>query len=118
MVEILDLINATNFDDLIYYIKNRKSRRFDDVKNEIKLYEKNKIWQCEAREAKEYQNMFKLNPTKVKRSGFKSKEQKSTTQNIEMLPNARKKLSNYLMIILQLHLSLNIKQFMEKKSKY
>ena len=34
--------------------------------------------------------MFKLNLIKVKRNGFKSKEQKGATQNIEMLHNARK----------------------------
>ena len=40
-------------------------------------------------EAKTYYTVFKLNLAKVKRNGFKSKEQKGATQNIEMLHNAR-----------------------------
>ena len=48
----------------------------------------------------------------------KSKEQKNTINNLEMFYKAREKLSSCLMIILQLYLRINIKQNMEKDSKY
>ena len=40
--EILELNNVINFDSLIYYIKNEKSRRSDVI--EIKLFKRSKIW--------------------------------------------------------------------------
>ena len=48
----------------------------------------------------------------------KSKEQKNTINNLEMFYKAREKLSSCLMMILQLYLRINIKQNMEKDSKY
>ena len=48
------------------------------------------------------------------RGRYKSEEQKSALQNIKLLIKHKKLLLSYLMIILQLHLRLNIKQFMEK----
>ena len=39
--EIMQLIDETNFDDLIYYFKGDSARkRFNDFENGIKLFEK------------------------------------------------------------------------------
>ena len=43
--------------------------------------------------------------------------QKSAKQNIKMLYNTQNKVPNYMIIILQLHLKVNIKQLMVEKSK-
>ena len=37
--EIIELTDETNFDDLTYYFKNGKRKRFDDFKNGI-IFEK------------------------------------------------------------------------------
>ena len=53
--------------------------------------------------------MFKSSLNDIKSERQKSKEQKNTLPNTEILWEAQKKLVNYLIIILKLHLSLNIK---------
>ena len=59
-------------------------------------------------QAKKYPFFLYSSLNNIKRERHKSEEQKSALQNIAMLYKARKKLSNYLMIIIELHLRLNI----------
>ena len=54
----------------------------------------------------------------MSRERFKSEEQKSALENIKLIVNHEKLLSNFSIIILQLYLMLNAKQNMEKDSKY
>ena len=66
---------------------------------------------------KELQNIFKSSLSEISKGRVKSEDQKSMLKHIKHFTNHEKKLSNYLMIILQLHLKVNIKQNMEKVSK-
>ena len=69
-------------------------------------------------ERKEQENLFKSNLNQISRGRFKSKEQKSPSENIELFRDHKMLLLNYLMNVLQLYLWLNTKQNMEKDSKY
>ena len=66
---------------------------------------------------KELQNIFKSSLSEISKGRVKSEDQKSALKHIKHFTNHEKKLSNYLMIILQLNLKVNIKQNMEKVSK-
>ena len=57
--------------------------------------------------AKKLHNVFKSNLNEILRERYKSEEQKSALENTKLLYK--------LMIIIQLHLRLNTKQFMEKE---
>ena len=63
---------------------------------------------------------IELEEVKMSKSYLNKKEflnvQRSTLENIEV--NARKKVPNHLMTILNLHLRLNTKPLIEKQSKY
>ena len=61
-----------------------------------------------------YLNVFKLNLNKILRRRYKSKEQKNALQILTYFTKRERLLLNCLMLILQLYLRLNIKQFMEK----
>ena len=69
-------------------------------------------------EAKNMQNVFKLNLNKISKGRFKSEEQKSALKILNCITNYKKLLLNYLAIVLQFYLRLNTNQFMEKGSKY
>ena len=66
-------------------------------------------------EAKKLQNVFKSNLNEISRGRNKSEEQKMSLENFKLLYESRQPLLNYLTIILQLHLSQNTKQFIEKE---
>lgn len=63
---------------------------------------------------------IELEEVKMSKSYLNKKEflnvQRSTLENIEV--NARKKVSNHLMTILNLYLRLNTKPLIQKQSKY
>ena len=67
-------------------------------------------------DAKKLQNIFKSNLKKISKWRFKSKEGKSTLENIELLHESwqAELLLNYLMIILQFYLKLKTKWNIEK----
>ena len=69
-------------------------------------------------EAKKVQNVFRSNLNEMSRERYKTEKQKRAVENIDCFTNHEKLLFNYLMIILQLHLRQNTKQFIEKGSKY
>ena len=66
---------------------------------------------------KELQNIFKSSLREISKERFKSEDQKSALKILKHFTSHGKKLSNCLMIILQLYMKLNIKQNMEKVSK-
>ena len=56
--EIIELIDETNFDDLMYYFRDDiGTKNFYNFKNGIKLFWKNKIWWHEARKRKKTYTM-------------------------------------------------------------
>ena len=65
--------------------------------------------------AKKYQKIFKFNLNEIVKGRHKSKEKESALKILKYFTKNNKLLINYLMIILQLHLRLNITQFMEKR---
>ena len=65
-------------------------------------------------EAKKLQNVFKSNLNEISKGRYKSEEQESALENIKLLFESREAVIKLLMIILQLYLRLNTKQFMEK----
>ena len=66
-------------------------------------------------ELKHNQNVFKSNLNEIKKEGLKQKSKKMLQKIQKRFTMHKAKLSNYLMIILQLHLRLSIKQFTKKK---
>ena len=68
----------------------------------------------EAKKNKPLQNVFKLNLNEISRGRYKPEEQKVNYRILNCFTKHEKLLLNYLMIVLQLHLRQNIKQFMEK----
>ena len=104
--------DETSFHNLIYYYTNMSRKQFNEYENEIKPFEKSKICWHKAKEVKKYQNVFTGN---LKKRNFKSEEQHKI---LKCFTIQETKLSSYMMFILQLHLRLNMKQFIEKKSKY
>ena len=109
-------LNETNFDDIVYYFKgDSSSKRFDYFKIGRKLFEKMKSDDIKLEEVKSNKMCFKSKRYKkrkvlIKRENVHLKILKCFTKHI-------KKLSHNLMIILELHLRLNIKQFTEKTPK-
>ena len=85
-------MDETNFEDLICYFKgDSSSKKFDDFKNGIRLFEKVKPSAIKLEETKKYQNVFKLNLNDIKRERFKSEEQKGAFKNIGKPYKAQKK---------------------------
>ena len=88
--ETPELTNKTSFDDLIHYFKSDTTRkRFDDFENGIKLFENVISGDMKLEEAEKLQNVFKSNLIKISRERYKSKEQKSTLQNIKALESTK-----------------------------
>ena len=80
-----------NPDDLIYrYRGNTSNKEFNKYDNALDLIDK--IWNGEIKpaDARDKQNNFKLNLGEIKKGGKKSKEQRNTIYNVEMLYKARK----------------------------
>ena len=84
----------------------------------MELIRKIKSDEMKLEEIKKLQNIFKSNLNEISIGRFKLKEEKGSVESIKLLTSHEKLLLNYLMIILQLHLKLNIKQNMEKDWKY
>ena len=66
-------------------------------------------------EPKKQQNVFKSKLNEILRGKYKTEEQKSALKMLNVFKKHERLLLNYLIIILQLCLRLNTKQFMEKK---
>ena len=64
--------------------------------------------------AKKYQKIFKFNLNEIVRGRHKSKKKESALKILKCFTKNNKLLIDYFMIILQLHLWLNITQFIEK----
>ena len=88
--EIIELTHESSFDD-------SNSKRFGDCKSGMKIF-KNIKYEATTSEKISFFLYSSLN--NIKRERHKSEEQKSALQNTEMLYKARKKSSNYLMIII------------------
>ena len=84
----------------------------------MELIRKIKSDEMKLEEIKKLRNIFKSNLNEISIGRFKLKEEKGAVESIKLLTSHEKLLLNYLMIILQLHLKLNIKQNMEKDWKY
>ena len=88
--EIKELTNEINRNDLIYYFKgNTDRKRFDDLNNGIKLFEKTKSGEMNLENANKLQNVFKSNLNKISRGRHKSKEQKRALENSTSLKPSR-----------------------------
>ena len=74
--EKAELTNETNFDNLIYYYKNMSKKRFNDLDNVIKLFEKIEDGDMKLEELKSKQNVFKSNLNEIKKEGLKQKSKK------------------------------------------
>ena len=85
-------------------------KRFDDFNNGIEVFRKMQSGKMKLEEVKNLQNVFNSNLNEISRERYKSEEQKLTLANIKLL-NESQELLIYLMIILQLYLHPNTKQF-------
>ena len=108
-----ELKNEINQNNLIYYFKGNIFRKmFDDFNNGIGLF-KMKSGAMKLEEAKQFENLFKSNINKISRGRYQSKKQKRALEKFNLLYEWRESLG-YLMIIFQLYLRLNTKQFTGK----
>ena len=106
--EITDLDKKVNSDGLIYRYKGNTSNvKFDQFDNAFSLLDKMRDGKISLTNAKNDQAEFKLDLNEIKKKGNKkhrSKEQKTSLYNIEMLYKARNSVIIFLMIILQWYL--------------
>ena len=96
---LMKLPNQTkkvNLDDLIYRYKgNICNEEFNTYDNTLDHIDEIKNGEIKVAEVKNNQNNFKLNLGEIKKGGKKSKEQKNTIYNIEMIYKARKETINF-----------------------
>ena len=98
--KIIDLDKKVNSDDLIYrYWCNTADVKFDEFDNALNIINKIQNGKISLEDGKNNQEKFKSDLGQIKK-GKKSKEQKNTLYNIETLYKSRKKLLNFMMIIL------------------
>ena len=78
-------------DDLIYRYKgNTRNEEFNKYDNALDLIDKIRNGEIKLADAKNNQNNFKMHLGEIKKGAKKSKEQKNTIYNIELLYKARK----------------------------
>ena len=65
-------------------------------------------------EARKHKNLFRSSLNNIKRKDINQMSTKVYYKRLKCFRKHEKRLSNFLTIILQLHLRLNIKQFMKK----
>ena len=88
--EIKKLTDEIDNNDLIYYLeKNTARKNFNDFDNGIKLFRKIQSAEMKLEDAKELQNIFKTNLSKISKGRFKSKEHLSALENIKLLYESR-----------------------------
>ena len=89
--KITNLDEKVNSNDLIYRYKgNAANANFDKFDNAINIINKIQIGEIELADVKRNQEKFKSYLREIKKGIKKSKEQKNTLYNIEMLYKARK----------------------------
>ena len=89
--KITDLDKKVNSDDLIYRYKgNTPDLNFDEFDNAFDIIDKIRDGKIDLADVKNNQEKFKSYLGEIKK-GKKSKEQKNTLYNIEMLYKARSK---------------------------
>ena len=70
---------------MTYYFKNNTVRKnFNDFDNGRELFRKIKPGEMKLKDAKELQNIFKINLNEISKRGLKSKDQKSALENIKL----------------------------------
>ena len=80
-----------NLDDLIYKCKvNTRNDEFNKYDNALDLIDKIRNGEINLADAKNNQKNFKIHLGEIKKGAKKSKEEKSTIYNIELLYKARK----------------------------
>ena len=88
--KITDLDKKVNCDDLIYRYKGRLTdTKFDEFDNALGIINKIRDGKKDLAKVKNNQQDFKLYLGELKKGAKKSKEQKNTIYNIEMLYKAR-----------------------------
>ena len=98
--KIIDLDKKVNSDDLIYrYRGSTADIKFDEFDNALNIINKIQNGKISLEDGKNNQEKFKSDLGQIKK-GKKSKKQKNTLYNIETLYKSRKKLLNFMMIIL------------------
>ena len=121
MKEIQDLNKQIDFNDLTYRYKGKNDlKTFIGFKGPLcsLIHQNIKEGYITLEKAKEEQKTFKLERNKIVIGSEKPEDQKNAIKILKHFTNHDKKLSNYLIIILELYLNLNTKQNMEKDWKY
>ena len=94
--KITDSDEKVNSDDLIYRYKgNTADVKFDEFNNALNIINKIQNGEIELVDVKKNQEKFKSDLGKIKKGSKKSKEQKNTLYNIEMLYNTRNEAIKY-----------------------
>ena len=108
--KIVELTNETNFDDLMYYfISNTTREKWWFWKEDSNFLEKIKSGGMNIEEDEKLQKFFKPNLNEIVENS-----KKMHYKLLNSFTNHKKVLFNYLIIILQLYLRLNIMQSIEK----
>ena len=119
--ETKTLNSKINYSNLTHYFKTKSNLiSFSTFSRPLGLNRKIRNDSKDLQKAKEKQRKVRRNvrETRSWKREHKSKEKKSTIENLEMIYEAGEKLSNCLIIKPQLFLKLNMKQNVEKESKY
>ena len=110
------------YDTLTHYFKSeeRIPISFNDFNRPLGFTRKTKDGSIGPKNAKEDQEKSRSNLSEITRKkwGHKSEEQKIQEIILKCMTKQGKNLKNRLMFILRFYLRLNIKQNMEKDSKY
>ena len=90
-LEITELDEKVNRNNLVYRYKGKSpDEKFDKHDNALDLIDKIKNGEIRLSQVKNNQIVFKSHLGEIKKGSKKSKEQKNTKYNIEMLIKARK----------------------------
>ena len=117
MEQIQDLNKQIDFNDLTYRYKGKNDlKTFVGFKGPLcsLVHQNIEEGYITLEKAEEEQKTFKSERNKIVIGSEKPEDQKSTLKISKHFTNHEKKLSNCLVIILELYLNLNTKQNMEK----
>ena len=118
--ETTKLDKKVNPDDLIYKLKGPTADvKFNAFDNALNLLDKIREGEISLADAKNDQEEFKSNPSKIKKGNnkHKSKEQKTHCIILKCFTKQGTTLLNFLMIIFQWYLKQNMKQPKEQDLK-
>ena len=121
VADINTLNNKIEYNKLMchFTIENRAPVSFNSFSHPLGLIRKIKDCSIGLEKAKENQEKFRSNLSEITRGKWEHKsEELKNTYLITGFPKQGKKLSPCLMIILQLYVRLNMKQNLEKDTKY